>query len=167
VSGPKIRIGQGYDVHPFRAGRRLVLAGVEIPSPRGGLAGHSDADVLAHAVASALLGSLALGDLGTHFPDTDRRWEGASSLEILRAAGAMVRERGWSVLNCDTTVVAEEPRLAVHVPAMRANLAQALGIATEDVSVKATTHERMGALGRGEGIAAHAVILMSQADRAG
>jgi 2-C-methyl-D-erythritol 2,4-cyclodiphosphate synthase len=162
VSRAAIRVGQGYDVHPFRSGRRLVLGGVEIPSARGGLGGHSDADVLAHAVASALLGSLALGDLGTHFPESDRRWEAASSLEILRAAAALVHGRGWSVVNCDATVVAQEPRLAPHIAAMRANLAAALEIAPEDVSVKATTHEGLGALGRAEGIAAQAVVLVTR-----
>lgn len=157
-----IRVGHGYDVHPFRAGRRLVLGGVEIPSPRGGLDGHSDADVLCHAIASALLGSLALGDLGTHFPDTDPRWKDASSLELLRAVRALVAERGWRVVNCDATLVAQEPRLAPHVPRMRDNLARALEVATEDVSVKPTTHEGLGALGRSEGIAAHAVVVVAR-----
>ena len=156
------RIGHGYDVHPFREGRKLVLGGVEITSPRGGLGGHSDADVLAHAVASALLGSLALGDLGTHFPDTDPRWRGASSLDLLHTVRGLVQERGWRVVNCDTTVIAQEPRLAPHVAAMRENLARALGVAVEDVSVKATTHEGLGALGRAEGIAAHAVVLIRE-----
>jgi 2-C-methyl-D-erythritol 2,4-cyclodiphosphate synthase len=156
-----IRVGQGYDVHPFAAGRKLVLGGVEIACARGGLAGHSDADVLAHAVASALLGSLALGDMGMHFPDTDARWKGASSLELLRAAHALVTMRGFAVQNVDATVVAEEPRLGPHVPAMRTNLARILQIEPERVSVKATTHEKVGALGRAEGIAAHAVVLVA------
>lgn len=158
-----IRVGHGYDVHPFRAGRRLVLGGVLVPSPRGGLAGHSDADVLAHAVASALLGSLALGDLGTHFPDTDPRWQDASSLDLLQAVRSLVRERGWKVVNCDATVIAQEPRLAPHVSSMRANLARALDVGLDDVSVKPTTHEGLGALGRAEGIAAHAVVVIGRA----
>jgi 2-C-methyl-D-erythritol 2,4-cyclodiphosphate synthase len=157
-----IRIGHGYDVHPFRAGRRLVLGGVLIPSPRGGLAGHSDADVLAHAVASALLGSLALGDLGRHFPDTDARWKDASSLDLLQAVRALVGQRGWRVVNCDVTVIAQEPRLAAHVERMRENLARTLEVGVDDVSVKPTTHEGLGALGRAEGIAAHAVVLIGR-----
>jgi 2-C-methyl-D-erythritol 2,4-cyclodiphosphate synthase len=156
-----IRVGQGYDVHPFGAGRPLVLGGVTLECARGGLVGHSDADVLAHAVASALLGSLALGDLGTHFPDTDPRWRGAPSLELLRAVCALVRQRGYAVVNCDATLVAEEPRLSPHVPQMRVNLASALGVEVGCVSVKATTHEKLGALGRAEGIACHAVALVS------
>jgi 2-C-methyl-D-erythritol 2,4-cyclodiphosphate synthase len=158
-----IRVGQGYDVHAFAAGRRLVLGGVEIASRRGGLAGHSDADVLAHAITSALLGSLALGDLGSHFPDTDPRWKDASSLDLLRTVVAEVRERGWTLANCDATVVAEEPRLAPFVPQMRANLASALGVDADRISVKATTHEKLGALGRSEGIACHAVVLVERA----
>lgn len=154
-----MRIGQGYDVHPLQAGRRLVLGGVEIEHPRG-LAGHSDADVLCHAVASALLGSLALGDLGTHFPDTDARWKGASSLALLRTVATMVHERGYELLNCDSTLVAQEPRLAAHLEPMRANLARALGCGADRISIKATTHERLGALGRAEGIAAHVVVLV-------
>lgn len=156
-----IRVGQGYDVHAFAPGRKLVLGGVEIACARGGLAGHSDADVLAHAVASALLGSLALGDLGTHFPDSDPRWRDASSLELLRAAHALAAARGFAVENVDATLVAEEPRLGPHVAAMRANLARILQIEPDRVSVKATTHERLGALGRAEGIAAHAVVLVA------
>jgi 2-C-methyl-D-erythritol 2,4-cyclodiphosphate synthase len=154
-----MRIGQGYDVHPLQPGRRLVLGGVEIEHPRG-LTGHSDADVLCHAVASALLGSLALGDLGTHFPDTDARWKGASSLALLRAVATMVHERGYELLNCDSTLVAQEPRLAAHLESMRANLARALGCVADRISIKATTHEHLGALGRAEGIAAHAVVLV-------
>lgn len=154
-----MRIGQGYDVHALQAGRPLVLGGVEIAHSRG-LAGHSDADVLCHAVASALLGSLALGDLGTHFPDSDPRWKGVSSLELLQAVATMVHDRGYELLNCDSTIVAQEPRLAAHVGAMRANLARSLGCGADRVSIKATTHEHLGALGRAEGIAAHAVVLV-------
>jgi 2-C-methyl-D-erythritol 2,4-cyclodiphosphate synthase len=156
-----VRVGQGYDVHPFGAGRRLVLGGVTLECARGGLVGHSDADVLSHAVASALLGSLALGDLGTHFPDTDPRWCGAVSLDLLREVHAMARARGYAVVNLDATLVAQEPRLAPHVPQMRANLAAALGVDVDCVSVKATTHEKLGALGRAEGIACHAVVLIA------
>ena len=156
-----LRIGHGQDVHRFDPGRPLVLGGVEIESPRGGLAGHSDADVLTHAVASALLGALALGDLGQHFPATDARWRGVSSLEILRAVYAMVRQRGFALVNCDATVVAEEPRLSPHLPRMRAALARVLDVDPERVSVKATTAEGLGALGRAEGIAAHAIVLVS------
>lgn len=157
------RVGQGYDVHPFDAARKLVLGGVEIPSPRGGLAGHSDADVLSHAVASALLGSLALGDLGQHFPDTDPRWRRASSLDLLGRVAALVRERGWALVNCDATIVAQEPRLAPHVAAMCETLARVLDVAPDCISIKATTAEKLGALGRSEGIAAQAVILVRQA----
>ena len=156
-----IRVGQGYDVHPFAAGQRLVLGGVEIACSRGGLAGHSDADVLAHAIASALLGSLALGDLGTHFPDGDPRWQDAVSLDLLRDVCGRIRDRGYAVVNCDATLVAQEPRLAPYVPQMRAHLAAALGVDVDRVSVKATTHEKLGALGRAEGIACHAVVLVA------
>ena len=156
-----LRIGQGVDIHRYGADQPLVLGGVEIPSAHGGLAGHSDADVLTHAVANALLGSLALGDLGTHFPDTDPRWRGVSSLELLRQVVAMVHARGYRVQNCDCTLVAQEPRLAPHVDAMRGNLAVALQVEKDRVSVKATTAERLGALGRVEGIATQAVALVA------
>jgi 2-C-methyl-D-erythritol 2,4-cyclodiphosphate synthase len=155
--GSSVRIGHGYDVHPLVEGRPLILGGVRIDSPRG-LAGHSDADVLTHAIASALLGSLALGDLGTHFPDTDLRWRGASSLELLAAVYAMVKERGYVLGNCDATIVAQQPRLAGFVAAMRANLASVLEVDSDAISVKATTHEGLGAVGRGEGIVAQAVV---------
>lgn len=156
-----LRIGQGWDAHRFGAERPLRLAGVEVPCRRGGLIGHSDADVLSHAVASALLGGLALGDLGQHFPDDDPRYEGADSLQLLRRVVGMVHERGYRVVNCDSTVVAQEPRLADHIGAMRVALAEALGIEADRVSVKATRAEEMGALGRGEGIAAHAAVLLA------
>ena len=156
---PDIRVGHGWDVHAFGNDRPLRLGGVEIPGARG-LAGHSDADVLAHAVASALLGSLALGDLGTHFPETDPRFHDARSLDLLRQVVSMVRARGFRVGNCDCTVVAESPRLAPHMGAMREGLAGALGVEVAQVSVKATTAEKLGALGRDEGIAAHAVVLV-------
>jgi 2-C-methyl-D-erythritol 2,4-cyclodiphosphate synthase len=155
-----IRIGHGFDVHPFDAERALILGGVEVPNERGGLRGHSDADVLTHAIASALLGSLALGDLGQHFPADDPRWKDADSMELLRHVVMLVEARGYHVVNCDSTLVAQEPRLSAHLPAMSERLSQVLQVAVQDVSVKATTAERLGALGRVEGIAAHAVVLV-------
>jgi 2-C-methyl-D-erythritol 2,4-cyclodiphosphate synthase len=154
-----VRVGIGYDVHPFVADRPLVLGGVAVPSARG-LAGHSDADALAHAVADALLGALALGDLGAHFPDTDPAYAGASSLGLLARVRDLVRGRGWSVGNVDATIVTEEPRMAPHVAAMREGIAGALGVDLGQVSVKATRHEKLGAFGRGEGLAAMAVVLV-------
>lgn len=154
-----MRIGQGYDVHALVPGRRLVLGGVSIDHPRG-LLGHSDADALLHAVTDALLGAAGLGDIGGHFPDTDPRWRGADSRSLLRAALAQVRLAGWQVGNADATVVAQAPRLAPHVPAMRANLAADLGVPVDRVNVKAKTHERLGFEGREEGIAAQAVVLL-------
>jgi 2-C-methyl-D-erythritol 2,4-cyclodiphosphate synthase len=153
------RVGLGFDVHPLAGGRPLVLGGVEVPAERG-LAGHSDADVLSHAVADALLGALALGDLGRHFPDSDPRFRGASSLGLLAEVVARVRKEGGRVVNVDATVVAEAPRLAPHLDRMRARLAQTLGVAEARVSVKAKHAERLGALGRQEGIAAMAVALV-------
>jgi len=154
-----MRIGQGYDVHALVPGRRLVLGGVSIDHPRG-LLGHSDADALLHAVTDALLGAAGLGDIGGHFPDTDPQWRGADSRQLLRAALDTVRRAGWRVGNVDATVIAQAPRLAPHVPAMRANLAQDLGVAPECVNVKAKTHERLGFEGREEGMAAQAVVLL-------
>jgi 2-C-methyl-D-erythritol 2,4-cyclodiphosphate synthase len=156
-----LRMGIGYDVHPFAPGRPLVLGGIEVPHDAG-LAGHSDADALAHAVADAILGALALGDLGTHFPDSDPAWRGADSLDLLARVVALAGGHGWGVGNVDATVVAEAPRLAPHVPAMRRRLAEALGVAVDAVSVKATRHEGLGALGRGEGLAAVAVVLLTR-----
>ena len=153
------RIGLGYDVHPFAAGRALVLGGETVPHAHG-LAGHSDADALCHALADALLGALALGDLGAHFPDTDPRWKDANSLALLAEVVALVRDRGFRVGNVDATIVTEAPKLAPHVPAMRANLAETLGIPLERVSVKATRPEQLGSLGRGEGLAVHAIALV-------
>lgn len=157
-----IRIGHGFDVHRLGAEQPLRLGGVEIPSTHGGLQGHSDADVVAHAVASALLGSLALGDLGTHFPDTEARWKGASSLDLLGLVVDLVHQRGYRVHQCDVTVIAEEPRLAPHIASMRRTLAAVLQRSMEDVSIKATRAENLGALGRSEGIAAQAVVLIVQ-----
>jgi 2-C-methyl-D-erythritol 2,4-cyclodiphosphate synthase len=154
-----MRIGNGFDVHAFAAGRRLVLGGVTIPFDRG-LAGHSDADVLLHAIADAILGALALGDIGMHFPDTDAKWKGADSRALLRHVAALMRERGYAVGNLDATVIAQVPRLAPHVAAMTANIAADLGCGGELVSVKATTTERLGFTGREEGIAALATVLL-------
>jgi len=153
------RVGLGFDVHPFATGRPLVLGGVEIPADRG-LAGHSDADALTHAVADALLGALALGDLGRHFPDTDPQWRGISSQRLLGEVGQRVRAAGGTVVNVDATVVAEGPRLAGWLDAMQAQLAATLGLAPGRVSVKAKRAEGLGALGRHEGIAAMAVALV-------
>ena len=153
-----VRVGQGFDIHPWSddADRPLVLGGVVLPGQRG-LAGHSDADVVAHAVADALLGAAALGDIGTHFPDTDTRWQGADSLTLLHDAVALVRAEGWSIGNVDTTVVLEAPRLAPHKAAMEEHLAAVVGAA---VSVKAKRAEGLGTLGRGEGVACFAVALL-------
>lgn len=153
------RVGFGFDVHPFVSGRPLILGGVEIPADRG-LAGHSDADALTHAVADALLGALALGDLGRHFPDTDPRYRGASSLGLLAEVVARVRAHGGRVVNVDATVVAEAPRLAEWLDPMRKRLAETLDLPPERVSVKAKRAEGLGALGRQEGIAAMAVALI-------
>ena len=155
-----MRVGQGYDIHPLAEGRRLVLGGVEIAHPLG-LAGHSDADVLAHAITDALLGALALGDLGKHFPDTDRSFKDADSLELMARVMRLVTGRGFRVVNVDATVLAERPKLAPHAQKMCENIARVLGVSSACVSVKATTHERLGALGRGEGIAATAVVLLA------
>lgn len=151
-----VRVGIGFDAHRFAAGRLLVLGGVTIPHPRG-LQGHSDADVLCHAVMDALLGAIGDGDIGRHFPDTEARWKGARSLDLLREVVRRVARCGGSPGNVDVTVLAEVPRLAPHVPAMRKNLAEVLGIPAARVSLKATTVERMGAIGRREGMAAMAV----------
>ena len=154
-----MRIGHGYDVHRLVEGRKLILGGVEIPYEKG-LLGHSDADVLLHAISDALLGAAALGDIGKHFPDTDPRYKGADSLELLRQVGVMLREAGYTVGNIDSTILCQAPKLASHIPAMRQNIASALGIDAGAVSVKATTEEKLGFTGSGEGIAAHAVALI-------
>ena len=155
----EMRTGIGYDIHRTTDERPLVLGGVEIASAPG-LAGHSDADVLSHAVTDAVLGAAGAGDIGRHFPDTDVRWKGASSLDLLRRATRIVREAGFTVVNVDAVVVAERPTIAPHVDRMRQRLAGALGIAGDRVSVKGTTNERLGPVGRGEGMAAHAVALL-------
>jgi 2-C-methyl-D-erythritol 2,4-cyclodiphosphate synthase len=156
MTGAHSRSGIGYDSHRFEDGRRLILGGVEIPAERG-LAGHSDADVLTHAIIDALLGAAALGDIGQHFPDTDPRFEGADSLGLLRTVVGELGERGWDIGNVDATVVLERPKLAPHRDAIRASLASALGLPLDAVNLKATTGERMGFVGRGEGAAALAV----------
>lgn len=155
-----VRIGTGFDVHALVAGRRLVIGGVDIPHPRG-LDGHSDADVLLHAIADALLGALALGDLGAHFPDSDPRYKGADSRVLLRHVATLVQSRGYAVANVDATVIAQAPKLAPFVPAMRDNIAADLGCGADCVSVKATTTEHLGFTGREEGIAAQAVVLLA------
>ncbi len=155
------RTGIGYDVHRLAEGRALVLGGIRIPHALG-LLGHSDADVLTHAVMDALLGAVADGDIGKHFPDTDARWKDADSLDLLRQVIARLAARGWRVGNVDATVMAEAPRLAPHIADMRARLAEALGVTPEAVSVKATTVEGLGAIGRREGIAAMAVATVNR-----
>ena len=158
-----LRIGNGYDIHRLIQGRDLILGGVRLEHPEGlGLDGHSDADVLVHAVMDALLGALSLGDIGRHFPPEDSRWQGADSLELLQKVVALVAERGWRVLNVDAVVIAERPRLKPHIDAMRAAMAVHLGVEPEQVGVKATTNEGLGPEGREEGIACHAVALLAR-----
>ena len=154
-----IRVGQGWDVHALAPGRRLVIGGVEIPHGFG-LLGHSDADVLLHAIIDALLGAAALGDIGRHFPDTDARFKGADSAALLAEAARRVGEAGWRVGNVDSTVIAQAPKLAPHIPAMRARIAQALGLDEGAVNVKAKTAEKMGPVGEGRAIEARAVCLL-------
>ena len=154
-----MRIGQGFDVHALVKGRKLVVGGVTIPFDRG-LAGHSDADVLIHAVCDALLGAAALGDIGRHFPDSDPRYKDADSRVFLREVAAKVRKGGFSIANLDATIHAEAPKMAPHIGAMIANLAADLGLPADRINVKAKTAERLGAIGRGEGIAAEAIALL-------
>ncbi|MBQ9697935.1 MAG: 2-C-methyl-D-erythritol 2,4-cyclodiphosphate synthase [Acidaminococcaceae bacterium] len=152
----EFRVGTGFDVHALVEDRPLILAGVRIPFERG-LLGHSDADVALHALMDALLGAAALGDIGRHFPDTDERYKGADSRRLLSAVVAMLHERGWAVNNVDVTIIAQRPKLASYIPQMRQLVAQDLGIAAEAVNIKATTTEKLGFTGRGEGIAAEAI----------
>jgi 2-C-methyl-D-erythritol 2,4-cyclodiphosphate synthase len=154
-----VRIGQGLDVHPFAAGRKLVIGGVQIPHHKG-LAGHSDADVLLHAICDALLGAAGLGDIGRHYPDTDPAFSEIDSRLLLRDVAKKLKERELGVVNVDATIVAESPRMAPHMPRMIENIAADLGIAPTAVNIKATTTERLGFVGRGEGIAAIAVALL-------
>ena len=153
------RTGNGFDVHRLVEGRRCIICGVDIPSPVG-LLGHSDADVALHALSDALLGALALGDIGKHFPDTDPQWEGADSRRLLRAVMDMVREAGYIVAGADITIMAQKPKMLPHIPAMRANVAADLDIPLDRASVKATTTEGLGFTGRSEGIAALATVLL-------
>jgi 2-C-methyl-D-erythritol 2,4-cyclodiphosphate synthase len=156
-----MRIGHGYDAHRLKAGRPCVLCGVTVPSGVGP-DGHSDADVPVHALMDALLGALALGDIGACFPDTDMRYKDADSLELLKAVYAMVRQRGYALSNADMTIVAQQPRLSPYIGQMREKTAAALGVDADRVSVKATTEEKMGFTGAGQGIAAHAVVLLEE-----
>lgn len=157
----KLRVGHGYDVHRLTEGRALILGGVTVPFDRG-LLGHSDADVLTHAVMDALLGAAALGDIGKLFPDSDAAYAGADSIALLERVTALLREHGWQVGNVDATVVAQTPKLAPYIPEMRRRLAEAMGLDVDCVSVKATTEERLGFTGSGEGMAAHAVALIER-----
>lgn len=156
-----MRIGQGFDVHALVAGRKLIIGGVEI-SYHLGLLGHSDADVLLHAICDALLGAAALGDIGRHFPDTDPRYKGIDSRELLRQVVKLVAAQGYRVANLDATIIAQAPKMAPHIPAMVANIAADLGVALSIINVKATTTEQLGFTGRGEGIAAQAICLLEQ-----
>jgi 2-C-methyl-D-erythritol 2,4-cyclodiphosphate synthase len=158
-----MRVGQGFDVHQLVAGRKLVIGGVEIPHDKG-LLGHSDADVLLHAICDALLGAAALGDIGRHFPDGDPKYKGIDSRQLLRHVGGLVVEKRWRVENIDATIIAEAPRMAPHIPKMVANIAADLGIDAGCVNVKATTTEKLGFIGRGEGIAAQAICLLRAED---
>jgi 2-C-methyl-D-erythritol 2,4-cyclodiphosphate synthase len=156
-----IRVGIGYDVHPLVKGRRLILGGVEVPFEKG-LAGHSDADVLIHAVIDALFGAAGLKDIGCHFPDTDASYKDISSLLLLQRTNQMIQAKGWQIVNIDSTILAQRPKLAPYNDQMRQNMAQTLGLSTEQVGIKATTSEGLGFAGRGEGIAAYAVALLEQ-----
>ncbi len=156
-----IRIGEGWDVHALVPGRPLVIGGIVLPYERG-LLGHSDADVLLHAITDALLGGAGLGDIGRHFPDTDERFKGADSVLLLKEAAARVAAAGWAIANVDSTVVAQAPKLAPHIDAMRERIADALGLAPEQVNVKAKTAERLGPVGQGQSIEARAVVLLQQ-----
>ncbi len=161
IKPPLWRIGEGWDTHALVAGRRLVLGGVEIAHTHG-LDGHSDADALCHAITDALFGAAALGDIGFHFPDTDAQYRGADSLALLAECARRVRAAGWLIGNVDSTIVAQAPKMAPHILAMRQRIAQALGVTVEQVSVKAKTAEQMGPVGRGESIEARAVCLIAK-----
>ena len=158
-----MRIGQSTDIHRLAEGRKLILGGVEIPSELG-LVGHSDADALCHAVAEAILGALALGDLGKWFPDTDPKWEGADSIKILTQVGVMMRERGYAIGNVDSLIMIEKPKMAPHIQSMRENIARALKCPLDSVSVKATRGEGLGFVGKSEGVQAQAVVLLVKED---
>ncbi|HSV81576.1 MAG TPA: 2-C-methyl-D-erythritol 2,4-cyclodiphosphate synthase [Ramlibacter sp.] len=156
----QLRVGEGWDTHALVAGRKLVLGGVEIPFDRG-LLGHSDADALLHAITDALLGAAGLGDIGRHFPDTDERFRGADSILLLTEAALRVRQQGWKIANVDSTVIAQAPKLAPYIEAMRARIAQALDLQPAEVNVKAKTAEKMGPVGLGQSIEARAVVLLT------
>ncbi|MGD1903254.1 MAG: 2-C-methyl-D-erythritol 2,4-cyclodiphosphate synthase [Geitlerinemataceae cyanobacterium] len=158
-----LRIGNGYDIHRLGEGRPLILGGIAIDHELG-LVGHSDADVLTHAIMDAMLGALSLGDIGHYFPPTDDRWKGADSIELLGQVDRLVRDRGWEIVNIDSVIVAERPKLKPHINAMRDRLGGALGLDPGCVGVKATTNEKLGAEGREEGISAQAVVLLSKTD---
>ena len=159
-----MRIGHGYDVHRLVEGRKLIMGGVEIPWEKG-LLGHSDADVLLHAISDAILGAIGEGDIGKHFPDTDPAYKGADSLKLLEHVGRLAAERGYCLGNLDATIIAQLPKMAPHIPAMRTHIAHVLNATPEQVNVKATTEEGLGFSGRGEGISAHAVVLMRTKER--
>ena len=156
---PNFRIGEGWDTHALVEGRALILGGVQIPFAKG-LLGHSDADALLHAITDALFGAAAMGDIGTHFPDTDPAFKGADSLALLREAARLVRAKGYAIGNVDSTVIAQAPKLAPHIAAMRQNIAQALGIDVDGINVKAKTAEKMGPVGEGRAMEARAVVLL-------
>lgn len=159
-----MRVGNGYDVHRFAQGRKLILGGVEVPHEKG-LDGHSDADVLIHAIMDAMLGAAALGDIGQHFPDTDEAYRGISSIKLLRHTAALLEQNGYAVINIDSIITAQRPKLMTYLPQMRENIAEAAGMDAEAVSVKATTTERLGFEGREEGISAWAVVLIERKER--
>ena len=159
----QMRIGQGWDVHALVPGRRLVIGGVHIPYHLG-LLGHSDADVLLHAIIDAMLGAAGLGDIGTHFPDTDVRWKNADSLVLLAACAALLKEKGWRIQNLDSTVIAQAPKLAPHIPAMREQIAAALALTVTQINIKAKTAEKLGPVGQGQSIEAQAIVLLCSAD---
>ena len=158
-----MRIGQGYDVHRLVEGRKLILGGVDVPYEFG-LLGHSDADVLTHAIMDALLGAAGMGDIGRHFPDTDPRYSGADSLKLLEIVAGKLASEGWEIQNVDSTIVAQRPKLAAYLPQMQQNLASAIGIRPDQVNVKATTEEKLGFTGSGEGMAAQAIALLNKAN---
>lgn len=157
----KIRVGEGWDIHALVEGRKLILGGVEVPFHLG-LLGHSDADVLLHAITDALLGAAAMGDIGTHFPDTDATFKGADSAVLLTEAARRVREKGYEIGNVDSTVIAQAPKLMPHMPAMRASIAKALGVEVDQVNVKAKTAEKMGPVGLGQAMEARAIVLLEK-----
>ncbi|WP_238907328.1 2-C-methyl-D-erythritol 2,4-cyclodiphosphate synthase [Clostridium sp. YIM B02506] len=151
-----MRVGLGYDVHALVENRKLILGGVHIPFEKG-LLGHSDADVLIHAIMDSLLGAAALGDIGRHFPDTDERYKGASSIELLKYVGKLLNEKGYIINNIDSTIIAQKPKLSPYIPSMIDNIAEALNISIEDLNIKATTEEGLGFTGKGEGISSHSI----------